>query len=1317
MAPLLNLNPYQPIPNNPFAYPETYFVYGPTGPLITGINIFVDPILGTINAVPPTGNVTSITAGTGLTGGTITSTGTIALAPTGVAAGVYTLPTLTLNSLGQISAISANPAPGTVCTVNTGTGLTGGPVTTSGTISIAPTGVTAGTYNYATFNVNAQGQLTSASSNVPVTAITAGTGLTGGTITSTGSISITNTGVAAGTYALPTIDVNAQGQITNAVAGVAVTCITTGTGLQGGPITTIGQIALTNTGVTAGNYTFSNINVDAQGRIGSVSNGVAVTNLATSGGIVGGPITGVGTICLQTLAPSSAGAYSFSNVTVDIYGRVVTASSGSLCTAITGALPITVTGNDTSVVVGINNASTTALGAVALTDDLITNDPNTALTAAQGYSLQQQVTALATSTSNLTLVGTFDAFTGLLLTVTAEGTAEGFAVGSDLVAPAALNENSFVIVTTGGTYSPPSGGGPFVANQGDWFLSNAVVWQFLNVGYDEPYATTLNPGIIEIATLAETQTGTDGTRAVTPDTLAQTYVPNSDYATKGDVLIATSAGVYSALSVSATNNQPLVSCSSATTGIAYGEIAIPQTLLTTKGDLIAADATGVPSRFGVGVNGQVLTADSAQPLGVGWCSQGVPIPIACLTGKGALVSASAANTATPLSYSGNDGDLLQVCTTCATGLTWAPLSGFIPCSCITGKGALITGTAVDSPTALAVGADSYVLTACAAAGTGLTWCPNPPAIPCSAISGKGAIVVGSAASTPASITVGANGQYLIACALAVTGLCWVTPPPPSIPCAIITGKGSLIVGIADNTPAAFPLGGDGSVLSVNSSCGGGIEWVPFTPAIPCACLSAKGSIVAASATNTPANFAIGANGQVLTACSGCAQGLVWNTPTSDIPCSVLTAKGDTIVASGANTPTALPVGTNGQVIVACSACSAGVTYAQPFVECSCFTAKGEILGGTGAGTFSALGAAAADCYWVISCASCSNGITWSNTPNTLGDTPVGAVSFFAGISAPYGWVVANGAAVSRTTYATLFAQIGNIYGAGDGSTTFNLPDLRGQFARGWDAAGGSARGCDVGRAFGSTQGATQVWQGIDVFGGAAGFRSNGEQPVAGGFPSAGHARASSTPGTAVTGSCGVRPSNVAMLPCIKWLVTTPPPGPSTCGIPCQCLVGRGSLVTATAANTPVALPIGGNYQLLRPNTGCSTGIEWSDVGKTNSALVGPGQVVCMDNLKVDWSQTPGSRNLRLATISGTAVADVQGTYSQASAVGSQNNTNFALNTAFQNIGTFNFANVAACVTFMVGINDANSDYVCAYNITGIVGDAFRCNIICITRVV
>ncbi|GAB7080831.1 tail fiber protein [Megalodesulfovibrio paquesii] len=79
--------------------------------------------------------------------------------------------------------------------------------------------------------------------------------------------------------------------------------------------------------------------------------------------------------------------------------------------------------------------------------------------------------------------------------------------------------------------------------------------------------------------------------------------------------------------------------------------------------------------------------------------------------------------------------------------------------------------------------------------------------------------------------------------------------------------------------------------------------------------------------------------------------------------------------------------------------------------------------------------------------------------------PAGAVLAFAMAAAPAGWLKCNGAAISRTTYAALFAAIGTVFGAGDGSTTFNLPDLRGEFVRGWD----DGRGADAGRTLGSAQ--------------------------------------------------------------------------------------------------------------------------------------------------------------------------------------------------------------------------------------------------------
>ena len=78
----------------------------------------------------------------------------------------------------------------------------------------------------------------------------------------------------------------------------------------------------------------------------------------------------------------------------------------------------------------------------------------------------------------------------------------------------------------------------------------------------------------------------------------------------------------------------------------------------------------------------------------------------------------------------------------------------------------------------------------------------------------------------------------------------------------------------------------------------------------------------------------------------------------------------------------------------------------------------------------------------------------TNTPlnaNNLNQTInlTGFIQMYAGSTAPIGWLMCDGSAVSRTTYADLFDVIGTDYGSGDGSTTFNLPDLRGRVAVGY----------------------------------------------------------------------------------------------------------------------------------------------------------------------------------------------------------------------------------------------------------------------------
>ncbi|MCO5157601.1 MAG: tail fiber protein [Aquamicrobium sp.] len=161
----------------------------------------------------------------------------------------------------------------------------------------------------------------------------------------------------------------------------------------------------------------------------------------------------------------------------------------------------------------------------------------------------------------------------------------------------------------------------------------------------------------------------------------------------------------------------------------------------------------------------------------------------------------------------------------------------------------------------------------------------------------------------------------------------------------------------------------------------------------------------------------------------------------------------------------------------------------------------------------------------------------------------GIVAFFAMPDAPGGWLVCDGREVSRSTYSRLFAAIGTTWGAGNGVSTFNLPDLRGEFIRGADLG----RGVDPDRAFASSQGSDNkehTHTGEAVAGGSHNHPYS-VVGLTGGATLQGYVSGAGWAAVAVgdtTTTAGIhthvltiseeggdeaRPRNVAMLPCIK----------------------------------------------------------------------------------------------------------------------------------------------------------------------------------------
>jgi hypothetical protein len=530
----------------------------------------------------------------------------------------------------------------------------------------------------------------------------------------------------------------------------------------------------------------------------------------------------------NTLSSAAGPLIVGSGISINYASSVIssTGGGGGAVASVTGTFPIQITGTLANPIVNIAAASTTSSGAVLLNNTTTSLSTSEALTAAMGKYLQDQISALLT-TSNLTLAGTY---AGTMQSVTAAGSGAGFSIGFNLPAAALTNQDYFVIVTADGTYNIP-GVGFVAATKGDWFLSDGVSWQFLDVGPSIPAATTTVQGIVELATVAEADAKIDATRAVTPASLIN-YL-NCAALGRGQLFTGTTAGGFTQ-PWSGINGQVLTVDTATPSGLSWcsaSTIAIPCACITAKGSLIVGSAVSTPSALPVGTLGQVLTVVATNPTNcLAWCT---PAAGAVFSAKGQILAGIGGTSYTRCAAAGC-GQIVVSDSLCSAGVKWV--------NAYTTAGSLAVGTGpAGGVTALPVGTLGQVLTVTGTApNTCLAWCTPAAGI---AFTAKGQVPLGTGPATCVLCAASGCGQLLVSDSLCSGGAKWQNG---------YLNLGDTLLGVTGGGFTRLALGANGTVLTACNTCVGGAYWAiagagaaatPLTLGTVCGC-TPNGSIPA-----------------------------------------------------------------------------------------------------------------------------------------------------------------------------------------------------------------------------------------------------------------------------------------------------------------------------------------------------------------------------------------------------------------------------------------------------------------------------------------